>query len=141
MTCRVNDCGKPVKCRGYCSMHYTRLRRYGTIERSRIPNEGCNFPNCINKHYGLGYCKIHYFRLVSNKRYGPRRLTFLGNSILLDRNPRKGMCSKCGKCGYTHIHHEQYDKTDPLKHTVELCPSCHAKESWSMNQIRKEVVA
>jgi hypothetical protein len=53
----------------------------------------------------------------------------------MKKNPRKGMCQPCGKTGYTHLHHEQYDDNDILKHTIELCPGCHAKKSWRLGQI------
>lgn len=28
--CPVDDCGKPIRCRGLCKAHYTKLNRYGT---------------------------------------------------------------------------------------------------------------
>ena len=35
----------------------------------------------------------------------------------------------------TSLHHEKYDDSDPLKHTIEVCNSCHGKDSmerrWS----------
>ena len=63
----------------------------------------------------------------------PRHLLFKDNIILLKENPRTGVCSICGAvkgidCVRTSIHHIKYDDSDPLKHTVELCNSCHRKQ-------------
>lgn len=78
-------------------------------------------------------------------------MTFQGKQILLKENPRKGICSKCGnKKGDWYIdykgrprqiqriqmHHEKYDKSDPLKHTIELCSSCHGKISQQQNRVK-----
>lgn len=42
-----------------------------------------------------------------------------------------GICQICGKSIHkgeikqTQFHHEKYDESDPLKHTKEMCVSCH----------------
>ena len=54
-----------------------------------------------------------------------KRVRFLGARLQLKENPRTGICSKCSKEGLTHIHHLHYDRVNPLKDTIELCPSCH----------------
>lgn len=136
MTCKVKECYKKIHALKYCNMHYTRLKRYGTLERTKHGiNIGCKFNKCISRHYGLGCCKKHYFSIV-NKRYNKNRILFQGKSILLKNNPRKNVCSKCGNKGYTHMHHTKYDFNNILKHTKELCPSCHTKEGWKLGQIK-----
>jgi hypothetical protein len=53
---------------------------------------------------------------------------------MLKINPRTGTCKKCGisvhdgKYKRTHMHHIKYDQSDPLAHTIELCPACHCAE-------------
>ena len=79
--------------------------------------------------------------------------TPLHKKIFLKENPRKGICHKCHrKVGdeyvncfgqiaivkQTQIHHLEYHHNDPLKDTVELCASCHSKESHRLNIIRIE---
>lgn len=97
------------------------------------------------KHNGDYLCEKCHARLITNpkwnpihdkiygpsrnKKYNPRQMMFNGKMILLKENPRKGICEWCNRKGLTHMHHTRYDDNDPLKHTVELCPSCHAKES------------
>lgn len=66
----------------------------------------------------------------------PKRMWFKNKSISLKENPRTGVCSLCRYQGKTHMHHTQYDKSDPLKHTIELCISCHGKESYRLGQFK-----
>jgi len=55
-------------------------------------------------------------------------VSFKGKTISLDFEPREGICSDCGKQDeHTHLYHTQYDETNPLKYTVELCADCHGK--------------
>lgn len=80
-----------------------------------------------------------------------KRIVFKGKRIWLKVYPRTGVCSNCKrKVGegikQTAMHHLQYHPEDPLKDTVELCPSCHDKESWRLGcfdnrpkQIRNEL--
>lgn len=78
-----------------------------------------------------------------NAMYHARLLRFKDKQISLEENPRKGKCLKCEKSigdkyiNYdgqiaiiktTHMHHIEYHDDDPLKDTMELCASCHAKE-------------
>lgn len=89
------------------------------------------------------YCENCYSRNIRNKseykrRWSKQRIMYKGKQIHLGYNPRTGICSKCGKKGYTQIHHEQYDDTDPLAHTQELCQSCHVKRTWELKQLTPE---
>lgn len=67
-------------------------------------------------------------------RYRGRLLNFKGKFIWLPFNPRTGICSKCGRSvskgeiKVTNLHHTQYDESDPLAHTIELCVDCHNRE-------------
>jgi hypothetical protein len=70
-----------------------------------------------------------------NRKWNSRRILFNGKRIYLKENPRKGFCMECGKVGMTNIHYEKYDDTDPLKHIVELCVSCHWYKSVELKQI------
>jgi hypothetical protein len=97
--------------------------------------------------YNDGYlCAKCQDRLIYNprrsketiKKYNDRNnlkiLVFKGKRILLKENPRKGVCTRCGaikgiNCKITNMHHIRYHDDDILKDTVELCASCHSKES------------
>jgi hypothetical protein len=55
-------------------------------------------------------------------------VSFKGKTIQLDFEPRIGICSMCGKNDErTSLHHTQYDESDPLKYTIEICCGCHNK--------------
>lgn len=66
--CLVPSCGpKPIKGRGYCSLHYTRLRDYGdpVREPTRQPKvcivNGCDKPTCAKS-----MCQMHYLRVKNH---------------------------------------------------------------------------
>lgn len=71
---------------------------------------------------------INYPRTVKDKT--SRLMWFKGKQIVLKQKPRTGICKACNREGLTHMHHLSYDDIDPMKFTLELCPSCHAKETW-----------
>lgn len=56
---------------------------------------------------------------------------FHGKPVRLDHNPRTGICSNCkrsihtGEIKVTNLHHDEYDESNPLAHTRELCVRCH----------------
>jgi hypothetical protein len=78
------------------------------------------------------------------KNRNARRFRFLERNPYLKENPRKGVCQFCNKkvgdeyincfgkiaiINKPHIHHINYHDTDILKDTIELCVSCHIKET------------
>lgn len=66
-----------------------------------------------------------------------KRMHFKDKSIRFTYNPRKGICKLCGSTKLTHMHHKKYHDEDPLKDTIELCNSCHTKETWKLGQMKK----
>ncbi len=80
------------------------------------------------------YCRLKLIdspkwnTITTHNRINPKGK---GN-IYLGFNPRKGICSKCGFKGRTDIHHLQYHN-DLLKDTMELCRSCHMRESRTLH--------
>lgn len=99
--------------------------------------------------------KLVYFPKMGRtnyKKYYPQRLKSQSNRKLLFRDKviilpikiKTGQCEWCKKkigelfinsrgkeatIKNTNIHHVEYHEDDPLKDTVELCVSCHSKES------------
>ncbi len=69
------------------------------------------------------------------------RVTYKGKTVHLKKAPRSGICQNCnrsvsrGEINETHMHHyAEYHDDDPLRDTLELCESCHLKESWKLKQ-------
>ena len=94
----------------------------------------------LNEPTDLMLCKTCYNEYIYRPKQKARGdyhrfIHFKGKLLLLKSNPRKGICIECGKYGYTHLHHDEYDESNVLAHTRELCPSCHAKESWRLGQL------
>lgn len=92
----------------------------------------CN--QCFNK-----YVRVQQHNLV----------LFKSKFIKLNKNPRKGKCLICYKkigdmylncrgkltrIKQTAMHHIKYHKSDPLKHTIESCASCHRLVKIYFNQ-------
>ena len=80
---------------------------------------------------GGWYCNRCYLKLVYRPKW--TRFGFRDKEVYVreEFNPRTGKCSNCGKTGKrTHMHHIKYHEDDLLKDTIELCVSCHAKETW-----------
>lgn len=104
----------------------------------------CN--NCRNRDYRKKHPDKQAEYAKRNHDKDPERfnqkfkksLTFLGKRIFLGYNPRTGICSKCGKNTKTHLHHERYERINPVNHTVELCTGCHKRLHW--DQIRAQKI-
>lgn len=83
--------------------------------------------------------KLKYGRFKDSNNKS--RMKYKGRYVYLDpkevEKKRTGYCSNCsnnihdGSCKQTQLHHpnNEYDDNDPLWNTVELCASCHRKET------------
>jgi hypothetical protein len=66
MICIVENCQRESKAkhqRSYCTMHYTRLYRHGSVDpdiRSYDPDRGCKIEGCKRSHDSKGFCQPHY---------------------------------------------------------------------------------
>lgn len=67
-SCSVMGCGRPVRAREMCNLHYKRWRQHGdptVFLPARY--DGCSVGGCTGKHKQSGYCNKHAKRW---KRYG-----------------------------------------------------------------------
>lgn len=74
-------------------------------------------------------------RKKRNAKFQSRRIWFLGESIMLSFEPRKGYCTWCPNNIYdkstyqTEMHHLAYYRIFPWFATIELCSSCHTSKT------------
>lgn len=107
---------------------------------------------------GKPWCKSCYFKVFEYPKkkvkwgsiHSHRRVGFKGSSKSVKENPRIGFCNICKKwvgeeyinrfgqktpITKTDMHHINYHEDNPLKDTLELCSSCHAKISKKQIEI------
>lgn len=90
-------------------------------------------------------CSTCFYRYIYNPRRNVFSLNYKGRSIHFDKPVRKGICQLCGRSKLkgeikrTHRHHySTYIDNRPLDHTIEVCSSCHAYETWRLDQFSKK---
>lgn len=104
MKCSIEDCSYPTKAKGYCAMHYGRIRRNGHTEVLN-PIVTCTHEGCTERTQSrLGLCSAHY----KQKWY----LDSVGRDALLERTSQERwinmatgyvMVKRDGKLTYEHI--------------------------------------
>jgi hypothetical protein len=64
--CTVKNCGSAHHAKGFCALHYERLKRGKAMDDPIHPNakksENCKYKTCKRPVYCLGFCLIHYQR-------------------------------------------------------------------------------
>ena len=62
--CEITGCTRPVDAKGYCRMHYGRLKRHGDPEAAplRTPRGKCAVAGCPKIESAKGLCSMHYAR-------------------------------------------------------------------------------
>ena len=63
--CTINECKRKYNARGFCGMHYSRLKKMGlmpVIQPHVSPNVyvRCSRDDCDGKHFSKGLCQLHY---------------------------------------------------------------------------------
>ena len=76
--CEVNECERPVYCRGMCEPHYRRQRRTGSAAADvpvgeRPAPRHCMANGCDRAATERGLCHGHYLRLIRNGAIGEDR--------------------------------------------------------------------
>lgn len=65
-TCSVDGCGKTVKGRGWCSMHWWRWKTHGSpvaeVRHGPQPARECSIDGCGKPARRRGWCPMHHWR-------------------------------------------------------------------------------
>ena len=82
---------------------------------------------------------------ITSQKWNPRLMKFRDKHIHVKENPRIGVCNLCRAvvgtdCEKTSIHHLEYHDDDPLRDTIELCNSCHAKTHLTLSFVHHKSV-
>lgn len=118
--CAVEDCIKPVYARGYCTMHYTRVKKTGRLELdAKLPPEIiCSVNGCALKAEAKKMCRKHYRAArLANGEVQPCREESCGEPACA-----RGWCSK----------HYSQNMTPAQKFT------CRLRDLYSMTVERYE---
>lgn len=82
LSCLYKGCNRPHEAKGFCTMHYSRLRKHNNIEHTYKKKGKCSI--CNNIHYAKKFCKMHYERF---KKYGDpnfKKMNDFGNGWIYD---------------------------------------------------------
>lgn len=98
--CSVDDCGRPVIARGWCTLHYQRWQKHGDPLTVHRPPERCSVDGCERPHSGYGWCSMHYTRMRNHGELGPAeslRWKNIGEcdvECCSEPAKRRGLCAK-----------------------------------------------
>lgn len=107
-TCSVADCDEPIRCKGYCALHYSRWLRHGD-PRPNVPRKEaargvmCSVIGCEAPVRCKMLCSVHYDR--------KRRL---GGTSLPERQ-RSCSVDECGGSIYSNGYCRPHDQRFRLK--------------------------
>lgn len=93
--CKVENCQKPVLAKSLCSMHYHRVRKYGSFD---LPKQVQKFCFCGMPELAKGYCSKHYSQVLRLGKVIEKKFCRICGS---DVKISKDLCKKCwGKENY-----------------------------------------
>lgn len=146
--CSVSDCTERHQAKGYCNVHYFRVRRGGDLNAKYIKPQTarlCSIDGCDRPHNSKGLCRPHYARhtlgipmdkpiLIRKPRtegnstgwriddgYVIRNVTINGKTKF-QRQHRLVMEQKIGRPLLKHetVHHRNGDRADNRIENLEL---------------------
>lgn len=110
--CKIKNCGMPHFGKGYCSKHYTRFIRHGSVsDKSLIrhavnKDSKCKVKNCLKPVSKKRYCNKHYNRLIKFGKVSDKCLT-----KKIRKNCKiKGCNGKHKSLGYCDKHYQRFIK-------------------------------
>lgn len=144
--CSVEGCEGSHFGKGYCNLHYNRMRRSGTTDLVLVERETrvCEVDGCDEKHWSSGYCSMHYRRAKRTGVPGPaeKMHVFIKGvvtsysaahaKLVRERGPASQFpCTDCDKqaeeWSYRHNEPGTFAWSDNPYDYDPRCRSCHRR--------------
>lgn len=71
--CKVENCDKPVRTKGYCNKHYQQILKHGEIQK-KPQKRICKIEGCNSIHLAGGYCNKHWQQMSKFGRIRERTI-------------------------------------------------------------------
>lgn len=116
-----------------CGSERTQITKSGIARWIlNLPTKFVICRSCYAKYIVDPAKKKMWDRTPAARLYNRSRFRFKTKQIHVPNDPKTGVCNLCRAvapfdCQKTNLHHEHYDESDMLKHTIELCPRCHSR--------------
>lgn len=106
-TCSVDGCEKTILGRGWCSMHYSRWRRWGSVHHIQKVVRYCTIDGCAKPRAAFGLCSMHHQRKQRGTPNSevPEPLRIYANGCKVE-----GCRGSHLKLGYCSMHSSRYRK-------------------------------
>lgn len=147
-TCSEQNCDRPHYGRGYCRLHWSRVKRNGHAQLIADPNKKCSVFGCGEKHMARGLCSKHYQRVAKNGTLTPKFHKGVG---VEERIRRKSAATNNGcfeyqgkltKKGYAHVKNDEgkmrfahvimfEEANGPVPDGMELDHLCRNRACWN----------
>ncbi|KKM65233.1 hypothetical protein LCGC14_1493370 [marine sediment metagenome] len=131
--CSVEGCDRHRKARGYCSAHYQRIQRKGSIEENNpLQKRGkepkiCSVDGCKRPAKARGLCDAHYNRWYTSGHRDPDLLSPIRKQERkFWKRPKHAYCKakKCGKPyyakGYCIAHYKRLQRHGDARPLVPI---------------------
>lgn len=141
--CQAPNCDRSPKHKGFCGMHYQRLRTHGSLElpkKKRLKWATCSINGCDKPARTIlgKLCEMHYYRMRRNGNFDAPKDAPWGISSHGYQVKTVKSHATCGSNGLTYRHRMVlYDAIGPGQHN---CHWCNAEIEWLAKGKRKLVV-
>lgn len=115
--CTFNSCGKPNFCKGLCSKHYHRNKKYGDPSHTEriqydYSKDTCKVTNCSSQFkMAKGYCSKHYSKWKNHGNPLWKRPKFIPQKCLHITCNRNALCKRYCQTHWRQIFVNKFPRT------------------------------
>lgn len=115
-TCSIDGCEKDFLARGWCSTHYRRWRKTGSLETTRFIKKSCSVAGCDKPGEKRTWCGTHYARWRKTGDVGSGHISRAKAPVVDGSKP----CGDCGEWLPLDSYNMNSHKTGPKS----MCRTC-----------------